>query len=79
MVENCSKAHVAVKTYIETLRWKVPSAILTRHCPFRLLLVPIDGRWPVCHFTNLSKFVDSVKRRSLYPTRYCFADRKRKK
>ena len=36
-----------VKTYLETLKWEVLLAVFSRHCSFRLPLVPIGDAWPV--------------------------------
>ena len=50
LLHDNARPHVAapVKTYLETFKWKVlPSAVFSRHCSFRLSLVPIDDAWPV--------------------------------
>jgi len=44
-----TRPHVAqpVKIYLEMLKWEVlPRAVFTRHCPFRLSLILINGTWP---------------------------------
>jgi len=49
LLHDNARPHVAapVKTYLETLKWEVLPAVFSRHCSFRLPLVPIDDVWPV--------------------------------
>ena len=43
LLHDNARSHVAapVKTYLETLKWEILPAVFSRHCFFRLLLVPI--------------------------------------
>jgi len=50
LLHDNARSHVAapVKTYLETFKWSSTSpAVFSRHCSFRLPLVPIDDAWPV--------------------------------
>jgi len=54
-----------------------PPAVFSRHCSFRLPLIPIDDAWPVWaalhiiwRYQKLYWWLDSLKRWSVFPTRY---------
>ena len=60
-----------------------PPAVLSWHRPFWFLLIPIDDAWsgqtPLSFFRRgqkLDRFVDRVKRRTIFPTRNLEAARK---
>ena len=60
-----------------------PSAVFSRHCSFRLPLVPIDDAWPVWaalhmvwRYQKLYRWLDSLKKWSVLPTRSTWSTRK---
>jgi len=77
---------VSVKTYLEIFKWEILLAVFSRHCSFRLPLVPIDDAWPVWaaflivwRYQKLYRWLNSLKRWSVFPMRFPHATKKMKK